>query len=433
MATKKNKTVKRSVVSKPAEENRPKETSTALVIRPPAELPEEIEMSVEQLVAQVEKVHEIQRRVMKEGVHYGVIPGTDKPTLYQPGAQTLCLAFKLDPQFEQTRTEEDGHLTIFSTCVLASMVTGRRLGSGQASCSTKESRFAYRQAARTCPECGKAAIIKGKAEYGGGWLCWAKKDGCGLKFKDGDSAIEKQPVAQVDNEDLALQWNSVVKQANIRSLRSAVLNVTAASDIFTQDMGPDDRPEPREVNQRPSVAKTEQPSRSGDPYSQLDGWSEAINKDIKEGAAQHAQESSDQYTGKRHERTAAHNHLEQVIEDYCKAKNMNSKVEGIEILEKMSAFKGSEGKIVPGVRDILLLSEKRAIITRVEIQKVIDANRNWRTDLGEAIINYCRDKPLKNADVLKELCGKTTIKDMDQKEAQKAYEKFQDKYGKEAA
>lgn len=37
----------------------------------------------------------------------------------------------------------------------------------------------------SCPECGKVgAIIKGKEEYGGGFLCFKKKGGCGFKFKE---------------------------------------------------------------------------------------------------------------------------------------------------------------------------------------------------------------------------------------------------------
>jgi hypothetical protein len=43
------------------------------------------------------------------------------------------------------------------------------------------------QARRTgaaCPECGVVgAIIKGKEQYGGGWLCYAKKGGCGAKWQ----------------------------------------------------------------------------------------------------------------------------------------------------------------------------------------------------------------------------------------------------------
>src|SRR5690606_38397205 len=60
------------------------------------------EMSVEQLVERVRKVHEVQRLVMKEGVHYGNFPGVDKPALFKPGAEVLGLAFRLDPQFDIT-------------------------------------------------------------------------------------------------------------------------------------------------------------------------------------------------------------------------------------------------------------------------------------------------------------------------------------------
>lgn len=35
-----------------------------------------------------------------------------------------------------------------------------------------------------CPECKESkAVIRGKAEYGGGWLCFKKKGGCGAKWQ----------------------------------------------------------------------------------------------------------------------------------------------------------------------------------------------------------------------------------------------------------
>jgi hypothetical protein len=38
-----------------------------------------------------------------------------------------------------------------------------------------------------CPACKKSgAIIKGKAEYGGGYVCFTKKQGCGAKFSDAE-------------------------------------------------------------------------------------------------------------------------------------------------------------------------------------------------------------------------------------------------------
>jgi hypothetical protein len=36
-----------------------------------------------------------------------------------------------------------------------------------------------------CPNCGKTEhVIKGKEEFGGGWLCWKNKGGCGEKWQD---------------------------------------------------------------------------------------------------------------------------------------------------------------------------------------------------------------------------------------------------------
>lgn len=204
--------------------------------QPTTALAQRDELTIDDLVAQVQKIQAAMNAVMKNGEHYGVIPGTNKPTLLKPGAEKLCLLFRLDPQYETTETYQGEHLTVVSRCTLYHIPTGNRLGSGMGSCSTKETKYAYRHATRKCPACGKEAIIRGKEEYGGGWLCFKKKDGCGAKYKDGDASIESQEVGRVVNEDKADQYNTVLKMANKRSLVAAVLNVTAASDIFTQDL-----------------------------------------------------------------------------------------------------------------------------------------------------------------------------------------------------
>src|SRR5215469_7283578 len=47
-----------------------------------------------------------------------------------------------------------------------------------------------------CPSCGVVgAIIKGKAEYGGGWLCFGKKGGCGAKFDKDPRETQPEPKA----------------------------------------------------------------------------------------------------------------------------------------------------------------------------------------------------------------------------------------------
>lgn len=195
------------------------------------------EMTVQDLVAQVSKIQEVMHAVMKRDEHYGTIPGTGtKPTLLKAGAEKLCLLFRLDPEYEVTEQRDGAHLTVNSKCTLYHVSTGQRRGSGMGLCSTRESKYAWRKSERTCPKCGATAIIKGKQEYGGGWICFNKKGGCGAKFKDNEEAITGQPTGRVPNDDLADTYNTVLKMANKRSLVAAVLNVTAASDIFTQDL-----------------------------------------------------------------------------------------------------------------------------------------------------------------------------------------------------
>ena len=103
-----------------------------------------------------------------------------------------------------------------------------------------ESKFRWRTAERVCPACGATAIIKGKAEYGGGWLCFAKKGGCGAKFSDDDESITSQAVGRAENPDLADTYNTILKMSKKRAHIDAVLTATAASDIFAQDL--DDLP-----------------------------------------------------------------------------------------------------------------------------------------------------------------------------------------------
>ena len=128
------------------------------------------------------------------------------------------------------------------TCELYSKKDNSLAGSGVASCSTLESKFRYRKGGRKCPKCGKEALIKGKAEYGGGWFCFPKIGGCGTKFADGDPNIDKQVIGKVENPDIADIRNTVIQMACKRAYVSAVRNASAAAFLFTQDVGEDAEP-----------------------------------------------------------------------------------------------------------------------------------------------------------------------------------------------
>lgn len=196
-----------------------------------------IETMVRNTQMRVDAIQAIYGKIMRKDSDYGVIPGCGtKPALLKPGAEKIIMAFRLAPTTVHTITDlGGGHREIVVRTTLRA-ADGTLLGDGVGSCSTMETKYRYRQAERVCPACGKSAIIKGKAEYGGGWLCFAKKGGCGQKFQDGDPTIEKQNIGRVENADLADQYNTILKMAEKRSLVDVVLRVAGASDIFTQDI-----------------------------------------------------------------------------------------------------------------------------------------------------------------------------------------------------
>ena len=201
------------------------------------EVKETAPLTAQDIKNQVQLIQEVMQAVMQEGYHYGVIPGTEKPTLLKPGAEKLTTTFRLAPLLHvEARELGNGHREYQVRCTLVHIPTERVYGEGVGSCSTLESRYRYRNADRTCPNCGRTTIIKGKAEYGGGWLCFQRKGGCGAKFADQDSSIVNQAAGRVENTDLADTYNTVLKMAKKRALVDATLTATAASDIFNQDL-----------------------------------------------------------------------------------------------------------------------------------------------------------------------------------------------------
>ncbi len=189
------------------------------------------------VVAQVKLIQEIMRDVMHDKEHYGTIPGCgDKKVLLKSGAEKLCFTFQLVPTFTVDERElPNGHREYRITTRLSTR-GGVVVGEGLGTCSTMEPKYRYRNAGVKCPECGKEAVIKGKKEYGGGWLCFGKKGGCGAKWSDGAKEIEAQPQGKVENPDPAEQYNTVLKMSKKRSIVDATITACAASDIFTQDL-----------------------------------------------------------------------------------------------------------------------------------------------------------------------------------------------------
>ena len=200
-------------------------------------------MSIESAVERYNAVTEFVSRVLRKEVDYGVIPGTEKRTLLKPGAEKLTTFFGLSTRFELleriedwTGAEHDGE-PFFYYLYRCRLFRGDVLiAEGDASCNSREAKYRWREAQRACPACGQSAIIKGKEDFGGGWLCWKKKGGCGAKYPDGDQTIESQQTGRVFNPDIADQVNTIQKMSQKRSLVGAVLLAVNASEFFTQDV-----------------------------------------------------------------------------------------------------------------------------------------------------------------------------------------------------
>lgn len=190
------------------------------------------------IVEQKRVLDEIYSQLMVPEIHFGIMPGTEKPTLLQPGAQLINRTFRLTPVTKTSREVElpGGHLEVIIELDMMHIGTVEKWGEGHGSASTMESKHRWRNAQRTCPICGQQTIIKGKEKFGGGWLCWDKKGGCGAKFADFDSAITEQVIGKIENTDIYDQRNTVRKMAYKRALVHGTINATACSDRFTQDM-----------------------------------------------------------------------------------------------------------------------------------------------------------------------------------------------------
>ncbi len=221
-------------------------------------------MSIGVAVQRRDTIVQAVQKLMKDGQDFGAIPGTTKPTLLQPGADKLNNLFGLVPRFFVNSSEEDwagerhAGEPFFGYTVTCQLYRGDYLmGEGLGSCNSWESKYRFRKSERVCPSCRKDSIIKGNKEYGGGWLCFKKKGGCGAKFKDGDPIIEAQIVGKVNNPDIFDQVNTILKMANKRAKIAATLNATSAHEFFTQDMEDmGQQSEPEEERKPPMKTET---------------------------------------------------------------------------------------------------------------------------------------------------------------------------------
>lgn len=172
-------------------------------------------LTVADIKRQIQTIQTVMQEVMKEGVHYGKIPGTDQQSLLKPGAEKIAATFRLAPDYHVEDLSTDDVSRYRVICRLTSP-TGVFVGSGLGEASTDEQKYKWRSA--VCKEEFEATDeTRRRIKYG--------------RKKGGGHYIQQQ--VRQEPADLA---NTVLKMAAKRALVAAVLTATAASDLFAQDL-----------------------------------------------------------------------------------------------------------------------------------------------------------------------------------------------------
>jgi hypothetical protein len=170
----------------------------------------------QQLQRRMRLITDVMANVLEEGKDYGRIPGTDKPTLYKPGAEKLMLTFALasaKPLVDDLSTLDEVR---YRLNVPIEAGDGRVLAVGVGEASSNEEKYRWRK-----PVCDEeydetpAACRREK---------WFRGQG-GKAYKG--KQIRTSPA------DLA---NTVLKMAHKRAFIHGTLLATGASSVFNQDL-----------------------------------------------------------------------------------------------------------------------------------------------------------------------------------------------------
>lgn len=183
--------------------------STALVLHQAKPL------TAAEIRGHVNRVQEVMQAVMQKDVHYGIVPGSKKPSLYKPGAEVLAVSFHIAPSFRVEDLSDGDQIRYRVTAVGTHQATGIVMGEGMGECSSNEEKYKWRR-----------AVCKEEWDL-------TPPDRRRVKFGTWQGKTQLTDQVRTEPADIA---NTVLKMAIKRAQVAMTLNVTAASDCFTQDI-----------------------------------------------------------------------------------------------------------------------------------------------------------------------------------------------------
>jgi hypothetical protein len=180
-------------------------------------LPDEAKFKTD--IQAINRFQQVVHANLVQGQDFGVIPGTNKPTLLKPGAEKITKLLGLCDHYEILDRQEDWKGSFFRylvKCQLKTASDGLVVSEGFGECNSMESKYRYR------------------------WL-WPKEI---PENFDRDNAVKRSIKTKngyvtqyrIDNEDIFTQVNTLIKMAKKRSLVDAALSAGRLSNVFTQDI-----------------------------------------------------------------------------------------------------------------------------------------------------------------------------------------------------
>lgn len=98
--------------------------------------------SIESGLQKISRFQQIVQKTLKRGHDYGVIPGTDKPTLLKPGAEKILMLMGLTSEYHITERIQDYDKGFFAFTVRCELYkNGIKITEGVGHCNTKERKY----------------------------------------------------------------------------------------------------------------------------------------------------------------------------------------------------------------------------------------------------------------------------------------------------
>ena len=235
-------------------------------------------MTIQEAIDRYNALVNFTKTIMKKDHDFGIIPGTDKPTLYKAGAEKLCSFFGLVPKFviiDKILDFDKGLFYYHYSCEL--LRNGQLIASGEGSANSMEKKHRYRNISeKKATEEDKKMAIRKETKSG----------------QYGNYVVYVVP----NNEPYDLV-NTLQKMAQKRALVAAVLIGTNASEFYTQDledMNIIDGEWHDQESEKKSSAQTQSSSGAASKQSTHKPGRPASPEDVKSGIVKYAKDFSKQ-------------------------------------------------------------------------------------------------------------------------------------------